>query len=77
MHTESVVYSTAPETSYNDMNYWSVLTKHESSLIFPEKGSLRALFAVGIEKHRTDYSDSSSSLYLLGIQAGIYGKVSF
>ena len=77
MHTETAVYSTAPETSYNDINYWSVLAKHESALIFPEKGSLRALFAVGVEKHRIDYSDSSENLYLLGIQAGIFGKVSF
>ena len=77
MHTESAVYTTAPETVYNDRNYWSVLAKHESALIFPEKGNLRALFAVGIEKHRIDYTDSSDNLYLMGIQAGIYGKVSF
>ncbi len=78
MHTESAVYTTAPETAYNDSNYWSILAKHESALVFPEKGSVRALFAIGLEKHRTDTTDSDeSSLYLLGIQAGIFGKVSF
>ena len=76
-HTESMLYSTAPETSYNDSNYFSVLLTHESALIFPEKGNFRAIFSVGIEKHRiTDYN-TSDSLYLMGIQAGIYGKVMF
>ena len=77
MHTESAVYSTAPETLFNDRNYWSLLAKHESSLIFPDKGNIRALFAVGLEKHRINSTDSSENLYLLGIQAGIFGKVSF
>ncbi len=77
LHTESFMYSTAPETSFNDSNFWSVLVTHESALLFPEKGNFRALFSVGLEKHRIVDYDGSKGLYLLGLQAGIFGKVMF
>ena len=73
-HTESILYTTEPESSISDYNYWSLLLTHESSLIFPEKGNLKILLSVGIEKHKL--YDSSSS-YLLGLQAGIFGRVMF
>lgn len=76
-HTESLAYSTAPETLMESSNYWSLLLTHESALIFPEKGSFKALLSVGLEKHNINDSGDKSSLYLLGLQAGIFGRVMF
>ncbi len=76
-HIESVAYSTEPESSISDYNYRSLLLTHESSLVFPEKGNLKLLLSIGIEKHRLYESSNSESSYLLGLQAGLFGKVMF
>ncbi|MDX9800809.1 MAG: hypothetical protein RBT69_05670, partial [Spirochaetia bacterium] len=77
-HTESLVYSTAPESLLSDYNFWSILVTHESALVFPEKGNFKAVLSIGMEKHRIyDYVSNEKSIYLLGIQAGIFGKVMF
>ncbi|MCL2704958.1 MAG: hypothetical protein FWE72_01980, partial [Spirochaetaceae bacterium] len=76
-HTESFLFTTEPESSVSDYNYWSILLTHESSLIFPEKGNLKVLLSIGIEKHRLYESYNSQNTYLLGLQAGIFGRLLF
>ena len=77
-HTESVIYSTAPESTLSEINYWSILLTHESALVFPEKGNFKAVLSIGMEKHKIyDYVSDEKNIYLLGIQAGIFGKVMF
>ena len=77
-HTESLIYSTAPESTLSEINYWSILLTHESALVFPEKGNFKAVLSIGMEKHKIyDYVSDEKNIYLLGIQAGVFGKVMF
>ncbi|MCL2481714.1 MAG: hypothetical protein FWF38_08390, partial [Spirochaetaceae bacterium] len=76
-HTESLAFITEPESTVSDYNYWSILITHESSLIFPEKGNLKVLLSIGVEKHRLYESFNSENTYLLGLQAGIFGRLMF
>lgn len=77
-HTESFIFSTKPESSLTDKNYWTIFFTHESSLVFPERGHLKVLLSVGLERHDVfDYQNDKNGIFLLGIQAGLFGKVMF
>jgi len=77
VHTESLIFSTEPQSSLSDHNSWSLLLTHESSLVFPAKGNIRVLLSIGLERHKLYDSYDSASVYLLGLQAGIFGRVMF
>ncbi|MCL2293801.1 MAG: hypothetical protein FWC36_02895 [Spirochaetes bacterium] len=77
VHTETIVFTTQPESNISDNNLWSLLLTHETSLIFPDRGSLRLLFSMGIERRKLYDFTGDENNYLLGLQLGLFGRITF
>ncbi len=70
LHTESLELSFSPGQTEEFTTAFLTTVRHETGLIFPEIGSIKAFASLGLSQEEAD-------LILFGFQAGIEGHISF
>lgn len=72
-HQESLAVTMSGEESPYSQHPFNIVLKHETFIIFPEQGLIKAEIAMGLDRE----TSSDENYWLLGIRAGIEGKIEF
>jgi len=73
-HLESLEYEFKREEKVLSYHPLNLIVRHESSLIFPDQGHLKAAFSLGLDRER---QAGSNSLWRLGFRGGIEAQIAF
>ena len=72
-HQESLALKISGEENSYSQHHFNIVLKHETFIIFPEQGLIKAEIALGLDRE----TFSAENYWRLGIRAGIEGKIEF
>ena len=72
-HQESLALKISGEESSYSQHPFNIVVRHETFIIFPEQGLIKAEIALGLDRETFSYEN----YWRLGIRAGIEGKIEF
>jgi hypothetical protein len=76
-HLESLEYVFRREEKVLSFHPHNLIARHESSLVFPEQGYLKAALSVGLDQERLTSGYAGGSLWRLGFRGGIEAQIAF